>query len=87
MKTTIKQQIDAVNEARAELEMQWETNLPALNDAASTLAAVNLIGAEKILIAPELIEVVKKVLELDNEFMAHSDEFRKMREIVNRLSK
>lgn len=56
MKTTIRQQIAAVNLAK-NLDVAKPLK-ERLNDAASTLAAVNFIGAEKILIAPELISEV-----------------------------
>lgn len=85
MRTTIRQQIAAVNLAK---------NLDAakplkerLNDAASTLAAVNLIGEEKILIAPELVAVVKELLATwDNGTLMTPYIFR-LKDVMSRLQK
>lgn len=59
MQSTLKHQIFAVNQARA--EAQNETMEKRLNDAASTIAAINLIGLEKIRALPQLLQACKKV--------------------------
>ena len=104
MKTTIVEQINAIRSVRKSFAQRAgrfaaEQNLPlskftkmdrALNDAASTLAAVNFIGPEMILIAPELVQEVKKFLthwEAGKNWGQVSPHLEKMKAIINRLPK
>lgn len=66
MKHSIKDQISAVSKARKICQKEnlavMDKLAEQLNDAASTLAALNLIGQEVMLIAPELVSTVEKML-------------------------
>jgi len=73
MKHTIKEQTGAVNYARRNWKANVRTKksdlvpfLEKLNDAASTLAALNLIGQDVVLIAPELTQEVQKLIAIWN---------------------
>ena len=95
MKHSIKDQIGAVNWARKVVKQVVPTvkKLEQLNDAASTLSALNFIGQDKVLIAPELINATRAMLEFWSEnhreqlgviMTAH---FHKIGNILNRLPK
>jgi hypothetical protein len=99
MKHSIKDQIGAVNKARKVLNgktyRQFINNsktldlvVEQLNDAASTLSALNFIGQDKVLIAPELINTVKKMLANWNNGESNAmviGYFSKLEEIIKRL--
>jgi len=62
MKHSIKDQIGAVNWARKVVKqvVPTEKKLEQLNDAASTLSALNFIGQDVVLVAPELLTIVRE---------------------------
>ena len=79
MRTTLRQQANAVRKARATAPKKLAQKL---NDAASTLVAVALIGEKKVLLADELYRAVKNFIDLtgfDNEA------YIKMRAVVKRI--
>lgn len=103
MKHSIKEQIGAVNKMRTALKKNG-SRLAAeifpspnkagefdekLNDAASTLSALNFIGQDKVLIAPELIQEVKEMLDAWHAGTLQDVSFRlnKLENILNRLPK
>ena len=89
MKHSIKDQIGAVNWARKVVKQVVPTvkKLEQLNDAASTLSALNFIGQDKVLIAPELITEVGKLI-LAWDYQEPIDKhMHKIVTIINRLPK
>lgn len=100
MKYTLKQQLASVNEARnffrrlAAIERLKGVKLKAnetvqakLNDAASTLAAVNFIGSDAVLIAQELIIAVKQFLKDSEDETMHFPSYWQMKKVIERLPK
>ena len=88
MKHSIKDQIGAVNWARKAVKQVVPTvkKLEQLNDAASTLSALNFIGQDKILIAPELIQEVKKLIQAWDVSETIDTHMFKIVKIIERLS-
>ena len=61
MSTTTVQQIQAVQQARKEFKnMQWFELDQVLNDAATTLLGVDMIGIDRINSLPLLIKLLQK---------------------------
>jgi len=89
MKYSIKEQIGAVNWARKVVKqvVPTEKKLEQLNDAASTLSALNFIGQDIVLIAPELIQEVKKLIQAWDVSETIDAHMFKIVEIINRLPK
>ena len=89
MKTTIKQQINAVNRCRKEGKKEGMTDAlyNTLNDAASTLSALNFIGQDVVLIAPELIQEVKKLIQAWDVSETIDAHMFKIVDIIDRLPK
>lgn len=90
MKSTLKQQISAVNFSRkhfAQVEYDYDKLVKTLNDAASTISALNLIGTEVVLIAPELVTTVKQFLKHCGNGTPTFEDIKKLQAIINRLPK
>lgn len=71
MKTTLKQQMNAVSLARNYVSKKTSI---ALNDAASTLAAVNFIGEEKIRALPDILTALNNLYIHHDYMMAEGEE-------------
>lgn len=88
MKTTLEQQVKAIKKVR-----KMDRWLPifdvTLKEAAINLNAINLVGFDKVLIAPELIQEVKEMLEAWHAGTLQDVSFRlnKLENILNRLLK
>jgi len=89
MKHSIKDQIGAVNWARKVVKqvVPTEKKLEQLNDAASTLSALNFIGQDVVLIAPELIQEVKKLIQAWDVSETIDARMFKIVDIIDRLPK
>lgn len=89
MKTTLEQQVKAINSARR--VVLAEKTKVALNDAASTISALNLISPDKVLIASELISECTKMLAVWHYPMEGDDDITpymaKVFKILKRLPK
>jgi len=90
MNTTIKQQIKAVQAAMEKYPSSNKENVNskrALNDAASTLAAVNMIGEDKIKALPDLIKACEGVLFVYKDMIPGIYTLQKLEKIIIQLKK
>lgn len=91
MNTTIKQQIEAVQRAYLSsndiMSAKQSRQTNALNDAASTLAAVNMVGEDKIYALPELINLLTKAHELLPDTTKGISLYNRISDILNKLEK